>query len=171
MARSIWKPISLAGLPQVAKSVVTGVPSVQVRVMGRPEFPVVVSTGAAGKVRDTLTEIGRIMSISSWLRMWQCQTYSQPKLVRTLVIGGFMGFANASTLLNIAVEPSGIIGLSGRTLSGSPKGIFGMIGLKATMVSSKGLTLRVSFQPSSLRSGFLMIPSQPARFSTCTSKR
>ena len=27
------------------------------------------------------------MSISSWLRMWQCQTYSQPKLVTSLTIG------------------------------------------------------------------------------------
>jgi hypothetical protein len=45
------------------------------------------------------------------------------------------------------------------------------MGRIATMVSSSGLTLAVSFQPSSFASGFLTIPSQPTRFRSCTSNR
>ena len=39
------------------------------------------------------------------------------------------------------------------------------------MVSSSGLMRTVSFQPSSLASGGRMIPSQPTRLRSCTSKR
>ena len=31
-----------------------------------------------GATGGSTSDCGRIMSISSWLRMWQCQTYSQP---------------------------------------------------------------------------------------------
>ena len=65
-----------------------GVPSVQLRVrISAPN----VTTGGMASVRLTATDTGRIMSISSWLRMWQCQTYSQPKLTSWLVIGGRSG--------------------------------------------------------------------------------
>src|SRR5512147_1265409 len=59
------------------------------------------------------TVTGRIMSISSWLRMWQCHTYSQPKLTSLLRMGA-VGLPFGSMLLNPTVEPVGIIGFSGR---------------------------------------------------------
>ncbi len=56
-----------------------GVPSIHVRFTAvnpaRQSRP-----GLWRSSRPTLNLIGRIMSISSWLRMWQCHTYSQPKL-------------------------------------------------------------------------------------------
>ena len=63
----------------------------------------------------------------------------------------------------------GIIGLSGRWLSGTPNGSVGTIGRSATMVSSSGLTRTVSFQPSSVGSGGMMMLSQVTRLITCTS--
>src|SRR5512137_2950201 len=42
---------------------------------------------------------GRIMSISSWERMWQWYTYSQPKLASAFVIAA-VGTPLTSTLLN-----------------------------------------------------------------------
>ena len=51
------------------------------------------------------TATGRIMSISSWLRMWQCQTYSQPKLTYWLVIGA-VGLPAGSMLLK-PIDASG----------------------------------------------------------------
>ena len=48
------------------------------------------------------------MSISSWLRMWQCHTYSQPKLATSLTIGA-IGLPLASVLLNPASVPVGAV--------------------------------------------------------------
>ena len=56
-------------------------------------------------------------------------------------------------------------------LFGISKGSTGMIGRMATMVSSSGLTRTVSFQPSSVGSGGMMMLSQVTRLSTCTSYR
>ena len=39
-----------------------------------------VEANPSGLIGGSASDTGRIMSISSWLRMWQCQTYSQPKL-------------------------------------------------------------------------------------------
>ena len=63
----------------------------------------------------------------------------------------------------------GIIGFSGRTEFGTSNGTFGTTGRSATMVSSSGLTRTVSFQPSSLASGGMMMLSQVTRLITCTS--
>src|SRR5476649_660762 len=134
-----------------------------------------VTTGATGSARGTWTVTGRIMSISSWLRMWQCHTYSQPMLTTALMIGA-MGLPSASVLLNPAsvplgpfwdpVAPIGIMGFSGRLLSGTPNGRVGTIGRTATMVSSSGLTRTVSFHPSSVGSGGMMMLSQVTRLIT-----
>jgi len=102
--------------------------------------------------------------------MWQCHTYSHPKLVRVLTIGS-VGLPFASVFLNPIVKPSGSIGLSGRSLLVTSNGKTGMIGRSATIVSSSGLIRSVSFQPSSLASGGRMMPSQPTRLMTWTSKR
>ena len=42
---------------------------------------------------------------------------------------------------------------------------------RATMMSSSGFIRTVSFQPSSLASGGLIVPSQPTRLITCTLNR
>ena len=90
VARWTVKPTSLAGLPSVDAGKVFvaklhGVGSVQLS-----------ATAGAGAVAATAqrpwaqagyharapgTPSGRIMSFSSWPSMWQCHTYSQPKLV------------------------------------------------------------------------------------------
>ena len=75
-----------------------------------------------------------------------------------------------SMLVKPMPEPSGMAGLSGRRLSGMPKGSFGGVGRSATIVSSSGLVRMVSFQPSSFASGGRICPSQPTRFTSCTSK-
>ena len=64
--------------------------------------------------------------------------------------------------LSVAVS-IGIAGFRGRMLSGTAKGTLGRVALNATIVSSRGDILTVSFQPSSLASGSLMNPSQPTR--------
>ena len=56
-------------------------------------------------------------------------------------------------------------------LSGTSNGSVGTIGRRATMVSSSGLTRTVSFQPSSVGSGGMMMLSQVTRLITCTSYR
>ena len=48
------------------------------------------------------------------------------------------------------VEPIGMVGSSGRMLSGTPNGSLGATGRKATMQSSSGFIRTVSFQPNSL---------------------
>ena len=40
--------------------------------------PLSVLVRPLGAIGGSTSDCGRIMSISSWLRMWQCQTYSQP---------------------------------------------------------------------------------------------
>ncbi len=62
-----------------------------------------------------------------------------PAEVDELVDDVCVGLPWGSTLLNIAVEPAGIIGLSMRIALGSSQGTSGMIGRRATMVSSSGL--------------------------------
>ncbi|GAO04619.1 hypothetical protein PSR1_03514 [Anaeromyxobacter sp. PSR-1] len=171
-ARSTRKPISFDGSPQVAvPAYSTGVASIQAR--STPPAAGVTVTPVGGYGRDVATEtaMGRIMSISSWLRMWQCHTYSQPKSVMTLVSAGLIGLPFASTLLKPSGEPSGIIGLSGRTLCGRPNGSFGTTGRIATMVSSSGLIRTVSFQPSSFASARRTMPSQPTRLTSWMSNR
>ena len=92
---------------------------------------------------------GRIMSISSWDRMWQWYTYSQPKL--TSVFSTAVRLPDGSTIspCGSRLAPSGIIGLRGRMLFGTSNGNVGTIGRSATIVSSSGLVRMVSFQPSS----------------------
>ncbi len=80
-----------------------------------------------------------------------------------------VGLPWGSTLLNIAVDPCGIIGLSGRTAFGTSNGTLGTTGRSATIVSSSGLIRTVSFQPSSLASGGMTMLSHVTRLSTCTS--
>ncbi len=63
------------------------------------------------------------------------------------------------------------IGLSGRMLFGTSKGTTGMIGRRATIVSSSGLTRMVSFQPSSDGSGGMMMLSQVTRLRIWTLNR
>jgi hypothetical protein len=69
------------------------------------------------------------------------------------------------------VEPIGFVVSIGRMLTGSPKGIVGVAALNATMMSSRGFILTVSFHPTSLESGGVICPSQPTRLMTCTLKR
>ena len=40
--------------------------------------PVIVTTSPSDFTGGIATETGRIMSISSWVRMWQWKTYSHP---------------------------------------------------------------------------------------------
>ena len=54
-------------------------------------------------------------------------------------------------------------------LSGTANGRVGTIGRRATIVSSSGLTRTVSFQPSSVGSGGMMMLSQVTRLRICTS--
>ena len=68
----------------------------------------------------------------------------------------------------IKVSPAGIVGSIRRVLLGTLKGSSGATGLKATMVSSSGFVLTVSFQPSSLASGGMSMPSQATRLMSCT---
>ena len=76
--------------------------------------------------------------------------------------------ASASVLFAIQA-PSSIIGLSSRTLFGRSNGTFGMTGRRATIVSCSGLIRTVSFHPSSVASGGMMMLSHVTRLSTCTS--
>src|SRR5512144_1784318 len=115
-----------------------GLPSVQFSVTAA-DVRVYDTIGGSAMRRLTATETGRIMSISSWLRMWQCQTYSQPKFVSWLVMAGVIALLNASVLLKPSAFPAGIIGLRRRTESGRPNGAAGTIGRTATIVSSSGL--------------------------------
>jgi hypothetical protein len=68
-------------------------------------------------------------------------------------------------------KPAGAIGFSGLTLFGTSNGIVGMMGRSATIVSSSGLILTVSFQPSSSGSGGMMMLSHVTRLITCTFHR
>ena len=92
-----------------------GVPSVQLR-MTLPR--VNERTGASGSARATWTVTGRIMSISSWLRMWQWKTYSQPKFTTWLTIGS-IGLPLASVLLKPASVPFGPFGIPWRRSASS----------------------------------------------------
>ena len=65
----------------------------------------------------------------------------------------------------------GNAGFKGRMLSGTVKGKNMRAGLRATIVSSNGLILTVSFHPISFGSGRYMNPSHPTRLSSCTSKK
>ena len=56
-------------------------------------------------------------------------------------------------------------------LFGISNGSVGMIGRRATIVSSSGLTRMVSFQPSSEGSVGMMMLSQVTRLSSCTLNR
>ena len=148
----------------------TGVGSLQLTTI-LPALGVAWALKAGGVAVTTFKTMGRIMSISSWLRMWQCQTYSQPKSYMMLVTGsGLASPVCQSTLLKPIPESSGIEGFSGRRLLAMPKGSAGARGLTATTVSMSGLILTVSFHPSSFGSGSRIWPSQPTRFTTCTSK-
>ena len=63
-------------------------------------------------------------------------TYSQPKLTYWLVIGA-VGLPAGSTLLKPIDASGGAIGLSRRMLLGTSNGLTGMIGRRATIVSSR----------------------------------
>ena len=68
---------------------------------------------------------------------------------------GIMPVTKASARVELASRaPSGIVGSIRRTLLGMSKGTAGMIGRSATNVSSSGLILTVSFQPSSVAWGY-----------------
>ena len=84
---------------------------------------------------------------------------------------GVVGLPLGLTFVKPTVEPSGIVGSSGRMLSGTPNGSFGAIGRRATMQSSNGFIRTVSFQPSSFGSGGFTTPSQSTRLISCTLKR
>src|SRR6185369_3471360 len=75
------------------------------------------------------------------------------------------------TSVVVTGEPGGSVGSSRRVLAGSENGSVWLTGLNATMASSSGFILTVSFQPISLSSGGLMAPSQPTRLITWTLKR
>ncbi len=100
--------------------------------------------------------------------MWQCQTYSQPKLTSWLVIA-LVGLPAGSMLLKSLVEPAGSIGFRLWMAFGTSHGTWGTIGRSATMVSSSGLMRTVSFQPSSLGSVGMMMLSHVTRLRICTS--
>ncbi len=71
------------------------------------------------------------MSFSSCPRMWQCHTYSAPKLYMVLTVGVVvMGCPVVGLMLvKPVVSPSGFEGLRGRMLSGTAKGVGRQIGL------------------------------------------
>ena len=58
-----------------------------------------------------------------------------------------------------------------RDFEGNSRSRSGWIGLKATIVSCRGFTLKVSFQPNSLASGGLTALSQATRLMSCALKR
>ena len=62
------------GARWIMKAVSFAETSIQVSDFSPAWFTVPVRSG--GTSGGNATEIGRIMSISSWLRMWQCHTYS-----------------------------------------------------------------------------------------------
>ena len=69
----------------------------------------------------TVMTIGRIMSLSSWPRMWQCQTYSQPK--DSLMLSMVAGTPElGSTWVNPRLVPRSERTLRGRMLSPSENG-------------------------------------------------
>src|SRR5665648_1157091 len=82
-----------------------------------------------------------------------------------------VGLPCGSMLLNIAVDPVGMLGLRLRIEFGTSHGTCGTIGRRATIVSSSGLIRTVSFQPSSPGSVGMMMLSQVTRFRTWTSYR
>ena len=110
------------------------------------------------------------MSISSWLRMWQCQTYSQPKLTIWLVIG-----RSGSPLGSMLLKPhrgrterhawvraaDAVRHVEGHLRDDRPQRHDGVL---------ERAYPDVSFQPSSLASGG-DVPSQSTRLITCTSNR
>ena len=62
----------------------TDAPQVKVNpVLGRAAAATTRFEGASG---GTWKLMARIMSFSSWPRMWQCHTYSQPKLLTALLV-------------------------------------------------------------------------------------
>jgi len=155
-ARSIRKPVSLNDVSVQARSTAGPATAVAER-----------SVGASGRMA---TATPCIMSISSWLRMWQWYTYSQPKLMRWFTTGKTGSpFGSKISSSRYMTSPSGKAGFIGRTLLGTSKGTSGMIGRRATIVSSSGLTRTVSFHPISLFSGRRFMPSQPTLLSNCTS--
>ena len=90
------------------------------------------------------------MSFSSWPSRWQCHTYSQPKLVITLVVPAATGApGNGAMGVKFTEEPAGIVGSSRRLLSGIVNGSVIAAGRIATIMSSNGFVLMVSFQPNS----------------------
>ena len=127
----------------------------------------VTAVGAAGA---TLKMIGRMKSFSSWPRIWQCQTYSWPKLVITLVT--VTGLPSGSMSAKPIGESGAMVGSRYRTLSGTVNGTVDALGRRATIASSPGFTRKVSFQPVSLASGGRMVmPSAAMRLINCTLKR
>ena len=123
---------------------------------------------ALGAAVATSRIMGRMKSFSSWPRMWQCHTYSQPKSVAALLM--MMGLPSAG-LVTLRLALAGWMTFSDRLLLVSLKGSRGEMGRKATTMSSSGFIWTVSRQPYSLAAGILIMPSQPTRFMICTSKR
>lgn len=130
---------------------------------------VAVKVEEVGIVFLKLNTIGLIISISSWPRRWQCHTYSHPKLNSWLVTD--TGFQSGHNHMNQEVSPAGIAGFKSLILSGTQKGTFGAIGLIATIMSSRGFILTVSFHQSSLASGAFITHAQSTLFMTCTLNR
>src|SRR5450759_2535242 len=155
MDRWTVNEVSLAELSIQVRATADGITGLAV---SRPE-----GTGGA-----TWWMMGRIMSFSSWPRMWQCHTYSHPKLTLALTLKALFTLPVAGSIPEIAGEttPSGIVGSRERTLSGSGKGTTGVMGCRATRMSSSGFIRTVSFQPASLASIARIEPSQPTRLMT-----
>ena len=112
--------------------------------------------------------MGRMKSISSWLSMWQCHTYSSRSPSRVFGTVTACPVSGSNVLIG---EPTGMDGSIGRMESGSLNGRTGICGRRATMVSSSGCMRTVSFEPISPGSGAYFAPSQPTRLTSCTSNR
>ena len=127
-------------------------------ILGLLAFPFQAPVRPVGASGGTANTSECMKSISSWDRMWQWYTYSQPKLTSWLTTLA-VGLPCGSVLKNPAVEPVGIIGLRLRMEFGSSNGTWGTMGRRATMVSSSGLMRTVSFQPISFGSGGITGPA------------
>src|SRR4030042_1419757 len=97
-----------------------GVPAILHQLLSRSKYKAPIGT-------LSLTTRGRIMSFSSWPRMWQCHTYSCPKLAMMLTVGVSSSGCPVFGLMLVkpSKEPSGIAGFRGRMLLGTGKGSLG----------------------------------------------
>src|SRR3954470_10621398 len=128
--------VALWMVKPVGTAVVGVAAAATVRLIVPLEVPgAAVTVGAVGA---TARIMARIMSFSSCPRMWQCQTYSQPKLIFALLTAA--GLLSGSMFVNSTVDwkPTGCVTFIGLELFGTANGRVCLKGRSAMMTSSSG---------------------------------